>query len=196
MRLSIISRTKRQRGRHKQTSYRSFHVHGAVTHAPLRFDIVFDKLFEIVCLRNAVGHTLNLSSVTSVRMSMVWNLKFWTQSQSTEYSVTWVALSDVIDQNVTWQLTTSRKHSWKHSAFRFIGSDLHKVDKTTLVTINGAVSMLTKAWLKYRTFIVAIAHGTMQKRLVTARKNDSMRQQLRDRRRWVNWIYPLSVCWY
>ena len=38
-------------------------------------------------------------------------------------------------------------------------SDLHKVDKTALVTINGAVSMLTKAWLKYRTFIVAIAHA-------------------------------------
>ena len=69
-------------------------------------------------------------------------------------------MSDVIDQNVTWQLTTSRKHYilWKHSAFRFIGSDLHKVDKSALVAINGAVSMLTTAWLKYRTFKVAIAH--------------------------------------
>jgi len=35
----------------------------------------FHFVFDIVCLRNSVEHTLDLSSVTSVRMSMVWKLK-------------------------------------------------------------------------------------------------------------------------
>ena len=84
-------------------------------------------------------------------------------------------MSDVIDQNVTGQQMMSRKHSWKHSAFQFIGNDLHKVDRTALVTINGAVSMLTKAWLKYRTFIVAIAQAETTRNAYTLQYEATMR---------------------
>ena len=72
----------------------------------LRLVDIFDFVFDIVSLRNGVKHTLDLNYVTSVRMSTVWNTKFWTQR--IEYNVTWVALSDVIDQNVTRQLTRQR----------------------------------------------------------------------------------------
>ena len=101
-----------------------------------------------------------------------------------------MTLSDVIDQNVTWQLTTSRKHSWKHSAIRFIGSDLYIVDKVALVTIDGAVSKLTKAWLKYRTFIVTIAHSGIEK----TRNGAYKLQYEATTRRTVSTLDHLSVC--
>ena len=102
--------------------------------------------FDIVCLRNGIEHALDLS------ISRMWTfhendfvlVKSCEHSAPNTVSREWRWVSDVIDQNVTWQQTASRKHSWKHSAFRFIASDLHKVDKTALVIINGAVSMLTK----------------------------------------------------
>ena len=37
--LSRIFMSERQRGRHKQTVYRSFHVHGAVMHAQLHLPL-------------------------------------------------------------------------------------------------------------------------------------------------------------